>query len=148
VQPPVLVVDEVGYLADSDDAANVVFDVVIEQHLERRLMIFTNPKSLKQWGRVLHDEDLGVPSSTASSSAGGSKESTARRSAADTSTRQTLRANLMHNDRQEVPEPTSVTKCCASSPHSTPMHTYERAVLQLKRSPSSPRQPTTDEGPL
>ena len=59
VQPHVLVVDEVGYLAYGDDAANVLFHVVNERHLKRRSMIFTTNKTLKLWGRVLHDEDLG-----------------------------------------------------------------------------------------
>jgi DNA replication protein DnaC len=59
VQPHVLVVDEVGYLAYGDDAANVLFHVVNERHLKRRSMIFTTNKALKKWGRVLHDDDLG-----------------------------------------------------------------------------------------
>jgi DNA replication protein DnaC len=59
VQPTALVVDEVGYLAYGDDAANVLFHVVNERHLKKRSMIFTTNKPLKQWGRVLHDDDLG-----------------------------------------------------------------------------------------
>lgn len=59
VHPHVLVVDEVGYLAYGDDAANVLFHVVNERHLKRRSMIFTTNKPMKQWGRVLHDDDLG-----------------------------------------------------------------------------------------
>lgn len=59
VQPHVLVVDEVGYLTYGTDAANVLFHVVNERHLRRRSMVFTTNKALKQWGRVLHDEDLG-----------------------------------------------------------------------------------------
>jgi DNA replication protein DnaC len=59
VHPQVLVVDEVGYLAYGNDAANVLFNVVNERHLQRRSMVFTTNKPLKQWGRVLHDEDLG-----------------------------------------------------------------------------------------
>jgi DNA replication protein DnaC len=58
VQPHVLVVDEVGYLSYGTDAANLLFHVVNERNLKRRAMIFTTNKSLKQWGRVLHDEDL------------------------------------------------------------------------------------------
>ena len=56
--PHVLVVDEVGYLAYGDDAANVLYHVVNERHLKRRPMIFTTNKSLDSWGQVLHDEDL------------------------------------------------------------------------------------------
>jgi len=58
VHPHVLVVDEVGYLAYGDDAANVLYHVVNERHLKRRPMIFTTNKSLDSWGQVLHDKDL------------------------------------------------------------------------------------------
>ena len=58
VRPHVLVVDEVGYLACGDDAANLLFHVVNERHLKRRAMIFTTNKPLDAWGRVLHDDDL------------------------------------------------------------------------------------------
>lgn len=56
--PAVLVVDEVGCLTYGTDAANMLFHVVNERHRRRRSMIFTTNKSLKAWGRVLHDEDL------------------------------------------------------------------------------------------
>jgi len=56
--PAVLVVDEVGYLTYGTDAANMLFHVVNERHRRKRSMIFTTNKSLKGWGRVLHDEDL------------------------------------------------------------------------------------------
>jgi DNA replication protein DnaC len=56
--PHVLVIDEVGYLTYSTDAANVLFHVVNDRHLKKRPMIFTTNKSLRAWGRVLHDEDL------------------------------------------------------------------------------------------
>jgi DNA replication protein DnaC len=56
--PSVLVVDEVGYLTYGTDAANVLYHVVNERHRRRRSMIFTTNKSLKSWGRVLHDDDL------------------------------------------------------------------------------------------
>ena len=56
--PAVLVVDEVGYLTYGTDAANMLFHVVNERHRRQRAMIFTTNKSLKAWGRVLHDEDL------------------------------------------------------------------------------------------
>ncbi|MGE5716622.1 MAG: IS21-like element helper ATPase IstB [Acidobacteriota bacterium] len=58
LHPHVLVIDEVGYLAYGDDAANVLYHVVNERHLKRRSTIFTTNKSLDSWGRVLHDDDL------------------------------------------------------------------------------------------
>ena len=56
--PAVLVVDEVGYLTYGADAANMLFHVVNDRHRRGRSMIFTTNKSLRGWGRVLHDEDL------------------------------------------------------------------------------------------
>jgi DNA replication protein DnaC len=56
--PAVLVVDEVGYLTYGTDAANMLFHVVNERHRRHRPMVFTTNKSLKAWGRVLHDDDL------------------------------------------------------------------------------------------
>ena len=47
-----------GYLTYGTDAANMLFHVVNERHRRYRPMIFTTIKSLKAWGRVLHDEDL------------------------------------------------------------------------------------------
>lgn len=58
VQPHVLVIDEVGYLTYSADAANVLFQVVDHRYLHKKPMVFTTNKSLAQWGRVLHDSDL------------------------------------------------------------------------------------------
>ena len=58
VKPHVRVVDEVGYLAYGDDAANVLFHVVNERHIRRRAMIFTTNKHPKRWGPALHDDDL------------------------------------------------------------------------------------------
>lgn len=58
VRPHLLLVDEVGYLAYGDDAANVLYHVVNERHVRRRAMVFTTNKSPKRWGAVLHDEDL------------------------------------------------------------------------------------------
>ena len=59
LQPHVLVVDEVGYLAYGPDAANVLFHVVNDRHLKKRPMVFTTNKSpLADWGAVLHDHDL------------------------------------------------------------------------------------------
>jgi DNA replication protein DnaC len=56
--PPLLVIDEIGYLSVGKDAANVLFHVVNDRHLRRRSMIFTTNKPLDAWGRVLHDPDL------------------------------------------------------------------------------------------
>lgn len=56
--PDVLVVDEVGYLTYSHDAANVLFHVVNERHLKKKSMLFTTNKPFSSWGAVLHDEDL------------------------------------------------------------------------------------------
>jgi DNA replication protein DnaC len=57
-QPHVLVIDEVGYLAYSSDAANVLFQVVDRRYLARKPMVLTTNKPLDQWGKVLHDPDL------------------------------------------------------------------------------------------
>jgi DNA replication protein DnaC len=56
--PHVLVIDEVGYLAHSPDAANVLFQVVDHRYLHRKPMLFTTNKPLDDWGTVLHDPDL------------------------------------------------------------------------------------------
>jgi DNA replication protein DnaC len=56
--PHVLVIDEVGYLSYGPDAANVLYHVVNDRHLRRRPMVFTTNKPLREWGRVLHDQDL------------------------------------------------------------------------------------------
>jgi DNA replication protein DnaC len=56
--PHTLIVDEVGYLTYSPDAANVLFHVVSQRHLRKRPMVFTTNKPLSDWGKVLHDEDL------------------------------------------------------------------------------------------
>ena len=56
--PHLLVIDEVGYLAYGDDAANVLFHVVNDRHLRKHSMVFTTNKDLSAWGRVLHDPDL------------------------------------------------------------------------------------------
>jgi DNA replication protein DnaC len=58
VQPHVLVIDEVGYLTYSPDAANVLFQVINHRYLHKKPMLFTTNKPLSQWGRVLHDADL------------------------------------------------------------------------------------------
>jgi hypothetical protein len=56
--PHVLVIDEVGYLTCGPDAANVLYHVVNDRYLRKRPMLFTTNKSLREWGRVLHDDDL------------------------------------------------------------------------------------------
>jgi DNA replication protein DnaC len=58
MKPHVLVVDEVGYLACGDDAANVLYHVVNDRNIRRRAMIFTTNKHPRRWGPVLHDDDL------------------------------------------------------------------------------------------
>ncbi|HTR57660.1 MAG TPA: IS21-like element helper ATPase IstB [Casimicrobiaceae bacterium] len=58
MKPHVLVVDEVGYLAYGDDAANVLYHVVNDRHIRRRSMVFTTNKHPTHWGDVLHDDDL------------------------------------------------------------------------------------------
>jgi hypothetical protein len=54
----VLIIDEVGYLTYSHDAANVLYHVVTQRHQAHRSMIFTSNKHPDGWGRVLHDDDL------------------------------------------------------------------------------------------
>jgi len=56
--PHVLVIDEVGYLTYGPDAANVLYHVVNDRYLRKRPMLFTTNKPLREWGRVLHDDDL------------------------------------------------------------------------------------------
>ena len=58
VRPHVLIVDEVGYLPQGDDAASVLYHVVNDRHIRRRAMIFTTNKHPKRWGPELHDDDL------------------------------------------------------------------------------------------
>ena len=58
VQPAVLVCDEVGYLSYGPDAANVLYHVVNARCVQRRCILFTTNKPLKDWGSALHDYDL------------------------------------------------------------------------------------------
>ena len=51
-------IDELGYLTYGPDAANVLFHVVNDRHLRKRPMIFTTNKPLREWGKVLHDDDM------------------------------------------------------------------------------------------
>lgn len=57
-EPSVLIIDEVGYLAHAQDAANVLFGVVDQRYLHKKPLIFTTNKKLRAWGDVLHDHDL------------------------------------------------------------------------------------------
>lgn len=54
----VLVIDELGYLPHATNAANVLYTVIDARYLHRRPTIFTTNKPLRQWGSVLHDNDL------------------------------------------------------------------------------------------
>ena len=58
LQPAVLVCDEVGYLSYGPDAANVLYHVVNARCVQRRGILFTTNKPLKDWGAALHDYDL------------------------------------------------------------------------------------------
>jgi DNA replication protein DnaC len=54
----VLIIDELGYLPHAQDAANVLYTVIDARYLRQRPTIFTTNKPLRQWGAVLHDNDL------------------------------------------------------------------------------------------
>ena len=56
--PHVLVIDEVGYLGYGPNAADIIFQVVNQRYQKGKPILFTTNKALKQWGRVLHDEEL------------------------------------------------------------------------------------------
>ena len=58
IQPNVLVIDEMGYLGYGLGAADVLFQVVDHRYQQRKPILFTTNKPLRQWGRVLHDEEL------------------------------------------------------------------------------------------
>lgn len=58
VHPPVLVLDELGYLSHAPDAANVLYRVVNERYLQQRPILLTTNKPLAALGDVLHDGDL------------------------------------------------------------------------------------------
>jgi len=55
--PHVLVIDEMGYLGYGPDAADILSKVNL-RYQKGKPILFTTNKSLKQWGRVLHDEEL------------------------------------------------------------------------------------------
>ncbi len=58
IAPHVLVIDEVGYLGYGPNAADIIFQVVNQRYQKGKPILFTTNKALKQWGRVLHDEEL------------------------------------------------------------------------------------------
>jgi DNA replication protein DnaC len=58
LHPHVLIIDELGYLAHVEDAANVLYRVVNERYLKRKPILLTTNKPLAALGRVLHDGDL------------------------------------------------------------------------------------------
>jgi DNA replication protein DnaC len=58
LQPDVLIIDEVGYLQHADSAANVLYGVIDGRCHQKRPMIFTTNKPLREWGAVLHDRHL------------------------------------------------------------------------------------------
>ncbi len=56
--PHVLVIDEMGYLGYGPGAADILFQVVNHRYQKGKPILFTTNKALRQWGRVLHDEEL------------------------------------------------------------------------------------------
>lgn len=58
VAADVLVIDELGYLAYAEDAANCLFQVVDRRYLKRKPVVITSNKEPAAWGQVLHDPDL------------------------------------------------------------------------------------------
>ena len=48
----------IGYLSYGPDAANVLYHVVNARCVQRRGILFTTNKPLKDWGAALHDYDL------------------------------------------------------------------------------------------
>ena len=57
LQPHVLVLDEIGYLAHAADAADVLYHVVNERYLRQLPILVTANAPLAAWGHVLHDGD-------------------------------------------------------------------------------------------
>lgn len=58
LHPPVLIIDELGYLSHAADAANVLYRVINERYLKGRPILLTTNKPLAALGDVLHDGDL------------------------------------------------------------------------------------------
>ena len=100
--PHVLVIDEVGYLTYSPDAANVLYHVVNGRHLRRRPMIFTTNKALREWAACCTTTTSRWPSSTECSSAAASSPSTGPPPGPVTST--STRLCLRTNNGPEFPE--------------------------------------------
>lgn len=58
LDPDVLVIDELGYLAYGSDAANTLFQVIDQRCLRNKPVVITSNKEPTAWGKVLHDPDL------------------------------------------------------------------------------------------
>jgi DNA replication protein DnaC len=58
LDPHVLVIDELGYLAYGPDAANTLFQVIDQRCLRNKPVVITSNKEPASWGKVLHDPDL------------------------------------------------------------------------------------------
>jgi DNA replication protein DnaC len=58
IEPDVLVIDELGYLAYGSDAANCLFPIIDRRYLKCRPVVITSNKEPTAWGSVLHDPDL------------------------------------------------------------------------------------------
>lgn len=121
VQPHVLVVDELGYLACTPDAANVLYHVVNERHLKRRPMIFTTNKPLRSWGRILHDADLGdvivdrLLERARVLKLDGPSIRSRHVPEADLEDTPSTPARVSGKDRPEFPEPTAAPESCSGS---------------------------------
>ena len=57
IQPPLLIIDEVGYLPVSKEGAHLLFQVVAKRY-ETAAIILTSNKSFADWGDVLGDHVL------------------------------------------------------------------------------------------
>ena len=55
----ILVIEEIGYLSLTDNAANILFQVVNERYLQRKLILFITSKPLAAWAQVFDDPNLG-----------------------------------------------------------------------------------------
>lgn len=60
IEPDVLLIDELGYLAYGPDAANGLFQVIDSRYLSQKPVLITTNKEVtaKHWGAVLHDTEL------------------------------------------------------------------------------------------
>ena len=134
--PPVLVIDEVGYLTVGGDAANLMFQVVNERYLHRRPMLFTTNKPLAAWGLVLHDPDLAEAILDRVLERGrlvelrGASYRTRHLKSAETQHRIPLRkpAGISGNHRQDFPEPTpGSSRSFALTRSTSPPRSWRRA---------------------